>query len=83
MKNKIYNISVDDVSGCVSKITLNDDENGMNWCSTGGLWGRIHNREMKLVSYDYDENGGESIYQNDKISVRFIRRFLENGNATH
>ncbi len=50
MKNKIYNISVDDASGCVSKITLNDDENGMNWCSTGGLWGRIHNREMKLVS---------------------------------
>lgn len=80
MKNKVYNISVDDVSGGVSKITLNDDENGMNWCATGGLWGRIHGREMKLVSYDYDENGGESIYQNDKISVRFIRRFLENGN---
>ncbi|MGN1127619.1 MAG: hypothetical protein ACI4T6_01540, partial [Candidatus Flemingiibacterium sp.] len=80
MNNKYFNIAVDESSGCIASLKMPDDEHGMNWCADGGLWGRIHFREMKLVSCISGADSSESVYEGKGLSVRFRRGFGGNGN---
>lgn len=80
MNNKYFNIAVDESSGCIASLKMPDDEYGMNWCADGGLWGRIHFREMKLVSCISGADSSESVYEGKGLSVRFRRGFGGNGN---
>ena len=82
MKNDSYNIEINEASGCIRSITLPDDEYAMNWCADDGLWGRIHGKDLKLVSCVSDQKSSESVYSDGRLSVRFERGFGKNGNFT-
>ena len=47
MKNRYFNITIDENTGNLKKINAIDDNNNMNWCSADGNWGKIHYRKYK------------------------------------
>lgn len=80
MKNKLFDITIDEALGTIASIKLPDDPYEMNWCASDGAWGRVHGRAVKLISCKADEAESESLYEGKELSVRFVRSFSANGN---
>lgn len=80
MNNNFFDITIDTTSGAISSIRMPDDKDNMNWCASNGLWGRLHGRNMELISCNCGDLSSESVYEGKGLSVKFIREFSENGN---
>ena len=93
MKNKLFDITFDTETGCITSIVNPEDSFQMNWCSDLTQWGKINTfnrieseyhdrlcRELKLVDFSEDADRSYAVYQNYKYAVTVAREFKSNGN---
>lgn len=94
MKNGIYDIVFNKENGLVESLTLKNDSDKMNWVNEDGKWGYIHQinydgiygdyksrqKEMRLLSFNEDDNAAEAVYSNDALQTTVKSYFDINGN---
>lgn len=87
MKGTRFSVEIDNETGFVRSIVMNDDPHEMNWCREEHPWGAFvvqtgHNRnfrkELTLVSYE----NGVSVYENEKVRITVSRGFDADGAFT-
>lgn len=88
MENNNFFLKLD--KGCISSITIKNDEYKMNWINDGKLWGEICHRgrndnffpsdKFILISFVEDEKGSETIFENSVLECRVSRAFTDEGN---
>lgn len=79
MKNSIFNIEFDKMTGCIESIVINSDKDKMNWCNVGGNWGKIHKKNWSIY---WDEELEGSCGKFDEIDGRkaVLASFCEENN---
>lgn len=80
MQNAYFHITIDERTGYITAIQMQNDPHAMNWCAEDGAWGRIHGRELTCQSCTIVEEYAECTYQDKSITVQVRRHFADNGN---
>lgn len=87
MKNNIFDVSFNEKSGLMEKISLCNDKDNMNWISDSGFWGKIHHRtnvwvkdgltraKMELKSFEETLCSSKAVFSNGFVEVTMISRF--------
>ena len=93
MKSSLFNVELDENTGCVTAITVLSDPHKMNWCSSLCQWGRINIEcrrtdpyhssfvtPLTLDGFSSDGSSSVSVYKNNLYSITVSRYFSKNGN---
>lgn len=93
MKSSLFNVELDENTGCVTAITVLSDPHKMNWCSSLCQWGRINIEcrrtdpyhssfvtPLTLDGFSSDGSSSVSVYKNNLYSITVSRSFAKNGN---
>ncbi len=87
MKNELFTVKLDPTTGCVQSIFLNGDENAMDWCREGSLWGEPvipwrcdfnqHWIGNELLSFEESDTASVAVIRNGKLQITAERSFTE------
>ena len=95
MKSRLFEITHNPETGCITSVVLAGDSCKMNWvcCDDGYEWGGIdtstrthsefhrkNDSEPVLLSFSEDDNFAEAVYENKRLRVTVSRRFTGAGN---
>ena len=95
MKSRLFEITHNPETGCITSVVLAGDSYKMNWvcCDDGYEWGGIdtstrthsefhrkNDSEPVLFSFSEDDNFAEAVYENKRLRITVSRRFTGAGN---